>query len=370
MLDRKTMKILYITTIGDTMDFFTSFIRSLMDQGHVVDIATNENGGETPVSACYREWGCKVYPIDTSRSPISMGNIRAIRQIRCLVEKNRYDLVHCHTPLASVAARQACRGLRKSMGLQVFYTAHGFHFYDGAPLKNWLIYYPIEKHFSRYTDVLITINQEDYKRASEQFHAKKTVYVPGVGVDVEKFAPLKSGRERIRAELAIPEDRIMILSVGELNENKNHEAVIRAVAGMDLTYVVVGKGKLGEKLETAATECGVDLRLMGFRSDVADFYTAADVYVLPSIREGLNVSLMEAMASGCSCCCGRIRGNTDLIVDSKCMFEPRNTDEIRNAIEYATGNRDQLGSQNIQRIKRFDTTAVTKSTAEIYGVSL
>ena len=155
------MKILYITTIGLTMGFFNAFIRQLLDNGNVVEIATNESDAKVP--AYYREWGCKIYPISCSRSPLDIGNIKAIWQIRNIVKENRYEIVHCHTPIAAMCTRIACSPLRTDK-TKVYYTAHGFHFYDGAPLKNWMLYYPIEKFLSRCTDVLITINKEDYKR--------------------------------------------------------------------------------------------------------------------------------------------------------------------------------------------------------------
>ena len=162
------MKVLYITTIGITMRFFESFIKEQLDIGNQIDIATNENNGKDAVPNCYREWGCRVYHIDTSRSAVSMGNIRAIKQIREIVIDNRYDIVHCHTPLAAVVTRIACKNLRRK-GVKVIYTAHGFHFFRGAPLKNWLLFYPIERGLSWLTDTLITINIEDYQRAKKAF---------------------------------------------------------------------------------------------------------------------------------------------------------------------------------------------------------
>lgn len=287
----------------------------------------------------------------------------AYKQVKKLLNNENYSLLHCHSPIGGVIARQAAKKIRKG-GLKVIYTAHGFHFYDGAPLKNWLIFYPIEKHFSRYTDVLITINKEDYKRASEKFKAKKTVYIPGVGVDTEKFKPDENGREKIREELGLTSTQILLLSVGELNENKNHESVIRAIEGMGITYVIVGKGDLKDKLEETAKECNVDLRLMGFRNDVANFYDAADVYVLPSIREGLNVSLMEAMASGVPIACSNIRGNTDLV--QECLFSPMNTLEIKNAIRTAIGEKQKLGQRNLKTIRALDLQIIENLIFEIY----
>lgn len=302
------------------------------------------------------------HQIEFSRSPKDIKKMaKSLAVLSKLVKQNHFDFVHCHTPVASVITRMICHRYK----VKVIYTAHGFHFYDGAPLKNWLIYYPVEKAMSRWTDVLIAINKEDYHRAKEKFHAKKTVYVPGVGIDTKKFAPLPSGREKIRQELGVPDDRIVLLSVGELNANKNHEAVIRAIQGMDLTYVIVGKGGLADHLNTIAEEKDVDLRLMGYRFDVADFYDAADVYVLPSRREGLNVSLMEAMASGLPVACSRIRGNTDLIDD--CLFDPNDADEIMSAIGCAIEQREEIGGKNYKRIINYDTDEVKEIVKSVYG---
>lgn len=357
-------KILYITTIGITMRFFESFIKSQLDIGNQVDIATNENDGKDKVPTCYREWGCKVYHIDTSRSPIKFDNVRAIKHIRELVEDNQYDIVHCHTPIAAAVTRLACKSLRKN-GVRVIYTAHGFHFYDGAPWKNWLMYYPVEKWLSKYTDVLITINKEDYRRAKEKFYTDKIEYVPGVGIDVNRFKENKTGRERIRCELGIDRNKIMLLSVGELNKNKNHENVIRAIKDIpNITYVIVGKGDLEERLRNIADKCNVDLRLIGYREDVADFYKAADVYILPSIREGLNVSLMEAMASGVPCCASNIRGNVDLL-DSG-LFSPKKLCEIKSAIIKLIETRKILKKNIDDRVNRLDSSVIERMIDNIY----
>ena len=131
------MRILYVTTIGLTMGFFKNLIKELIDDGHRVDIATNEDAVRVPEE--YREWGCAVHQIDWSRSPFCLSNVRTIPVLRELIRENRYDIVHCHTPVAGVCARLACKKPRKE-GVRVFYTTHGFHFYRGAPLRNWLFY--------------------------------------------------------------------------------------------------------------------------------------------------------------------------------------------------------------------------------------
>lgn len=367
-------RVLMVATVPSMIGQFNmNNIHILLDMGYQVDVAADFTDRSVwPEERVQKfkeqlhQLGIESIQLDFSRSPFKIQrHYQSYRETVKLIKDRKYCFIHTHTPIASAIVRQAAH----KTGTKVIYTAHGFHFYDGAPVKNWLIFYPIEKHFSKYTDVLITINKEDYNRASEKFKAKKTVYIPGVGIDTEKFSPGVSGRKRIRTELGIDDDQLVLLSVGELNKNKNHESVIKAIAGMKITYLIVGKGDLKEYLENLAKEHNVDLRLVGFRNDVADFYDAADAYVLPSNREGLNVSLMEAMASGLAVACGNIRGNTDLIEDNNCLFSPILTNEIKQSVEYTIENRQVLGKQNIKKIQSFNLEAVNELTAEIYGGS-
>ena len=166
------MKILYVTTIGSTMNFFKSFIGELISEGHTVDIACNNS--KSPVPEIYSDWGCNIYPISCTRSPMNKGTVKAISELKKIVAENKYDIVHCHTPIAAMCTRLACKDLRKN-GVRVIYTAHGFHFYNGAPKKNWLMYYPVEKICAKYTDTLITINKEDYEFAKKKMKAKNRI---------------------------------------------------------------------------------------------------------------------------------------------------------------------------------------------------
>ena len=357
--------IIVATIVGFITSFEMNNIKLLQQLGYQVSCATNLDKDNHPDKIeLLKNSGVRLYHIPFSRAPFTKQNIRAYKELRKLMHEEQFDLIHCHTPVGGVLGRMAAH---KEHVPCIIYTAHGFHFYDGAPLKNWLVFYPIEKYLSRYTDVLVTINKEDYKRATEKFHAKKTAYVPGVGVDIDKFAPRQSGRERIRAELGLKDTDTMLLSVGELNENKNHTSVIKALSGSNLTYVVVGKGDKETELNALAKEYAVDLRLTGYRNDVADFYDAADVYILPSIREGLNVSLMEAMASGLPVACGRIRGNVDLIADEDCLFNPTDVKGIEKAIQYVLENKKKLSQTNLQKIKSFDLSIVKEKASEIYA---
>lgn len=364
------MKILYVTTIGITMNFFKSFVKELIDDGNVVEIATNES--ETPVPECYREWGCKVHQISCSRNPLNKSSLTAIKEIKALVERERYDIVHCHTPVAAMCTRLACRKARKN-GTKVFYTAHGFHFCKGAPLLNWLIYYPVEKLCSYFTDTLITINQEDFALAKKKMKAQKVEYVPGVGIDLSRFQNVQVDRNTKRKEIGIPEDAILLLSVGELNENKNHEVIIRAIAQLNdpnVHYAIAGKGDKEVYLSELAETLGIaeQVHLLGYRTDVAELYKTANVYTLPSIREGLNVSLMEAMASGLPCAVGNIRGNTDLIdKNGGVLFDPSSVENCQDVLSSLL-NLDlvKLGEYNAEKIQAFSMEMVNEMMFGIY----
>lgn len=358
------MKILFVTTIADTMKFFSEHIKMLIKEGHKVELATNCD--EDIPLYCF-ELNLKMHNIPFSRSPFSRKNIEAFRDIKKIIKSNKYDIIHTHTPNSSACVRLACRKQREK-GLKVFYTAHGFHFYKGVSIKNWLVYYPIEYLCSFWTDKLITINQEDFLFAQKHMHAKKIEYVPGVGVDLRKFGQSSVSKDDKRNELGIPLNAIVLLSVGELNINKNHETVIKAINGMNVYYIIVGQGKRKEYLESLINKQGMSdrIKLLGYRSDISELLVAADLFVFPSYREGLSVSLMEAMASGLPCCVSKIRGNIDLI-DKKGgnMFNPKNVKECKNAILALLESK--IGAYNKEKVKQFSVERVLSFMDRIYN---
>lgn len=310
----------------------------------------------------------KWHQIDFSRNAFSIiRHIKSFNEILRLINKRNYSVIHTHSPIASAIVRLSAL----SINTKVIYTAHGFHFYKGAPLKNWLVFFPVEWICSFLTDVLITINKEDYVFAKRYLHAKKTAYVPGIGVDTKKFR--HGNGQKIRNELGIYDDEIMLLSVGELNENKNHITVINALSKLKKppVYVIVGKGDLADHLKSEAERLGVQVILTGYRTDVVDFYAAADIYILPSLREGLNVSLMEAMASGLPCIAGKIRGNVDLIKngDNGYLCKPDSEDDFSKRINKLCSDaaaRKEYSENNRRFIMDFSADMVNARMSKIY----
>lgn len=367
------MKILYVTTKAGTLSFFVETIRMLVRNGHSVQLACNTlNSRVNPV---YNELGLYVHELEYSRSPLDTKNIEATKKLKKIVDNEAFDIVHCHTPVASVCARIACRKGRKK-GLKVIYTAHGFHFYKGAPIKNWIIYYPVERLLSRFTDILITINEEDYRFANKHLRAKQIEYVPGVGIDVDYFMNVQINVEQKRKEMGIPEDSFVILSVGEMNENKNHKIVIEAISKIEknenVFYVIAGGGRGSESLQRLAKELRVNLILLGHRRDVSELYKMADLYTLPSKREGLPVSVMEAMSAGLPIVASRIRGAIDLLQRSdNLLVDPLDADAFAGAIDRMRCScelRERAGRTNRDRARSYDYRTINDKMRIIYGI--
>lgn len=370
------MRILYVTTISLTINsFFKSHIEMLVREGNQVDIACNYE--ELPIDKRYSELQCWFHQIDFSRSPLSLKNVRAYGQLKKVIECGSYDIVHCHTPNASVITRLVCSKFRKN-GLEVFYTAHGFHFYKGAPKLNWLVFYPIEKFCSRFTDKLITINQEDYVLAQDRFHAKEVHYVPGVGIDLSRFENLQVDRSEKRREIGVPEDAFLLLSVGELNENKNHQIIIRALAELkdpDVHYAVAGLGSKKDELLKLADELKISkqVHLLGYRNDVPELNCAADVFCFPSLREGLGLAAIEAMACGLPIITSNVHGINDYSVDGVTGYKC-NRNDIRgfaDAVKRLETDRElrtKMGQGNMENAKKYDTKRIISMLKSVYGI--
>lgn len=370
------MKILYVTTIGGTMSFFVEHFKMLLKEGHSIELACNLS---SPVRKTILDLGVKVHNISFSRSPFSKDNIRGYKELKKIIHNEQYDIVHCHTPNAAAITRLVCKGFRKK-GLKVFYTAHGFHFYKGAPLKNWLIYYPIEWICAHWTDTLITINREDYALASKRMKAGHIEYVPGIGIDLERINKIKVKKESKLKELSINSEQTVILSVGELNENKNHATVIKALGELkkegklgEIKYLICGQGSKYEDLKILVSEYDLEntVDLLGFRDDVLEIYQVVNFFVFPSFREGLSVSVMEAMASGLPVICSRIRGNVDLVdKQGGSLFNPYKEDDIKESIYKITTMDEEnilsMKEYNREKIRKFAKCNILKMLHKIY----
>lgn len=367
-------KVLFVATLvkNHIAEFHLPYLKLFQDMGWETAVAA-KNDYENPADCVIPN--CDVfYDVPFERSPVKKENLTAYHQVKRIIREGGYDIIHCHTPVGAAVARLAARKARKN-GTKVIYTAHGFHFFKGAPLVNWLVYFPVEWLLSPLTDVLITINREDYDRAKRLLRAKKIVYIPGVGIDTARFRGNAEKGAALRRELGIPEDATVLLSVGDLNRNKNHRTVLEALAGMEnrnLYYVVCGRGPLKEELEAFAREKGLGdrVRFMGYRNDIPAFYAMADIFVFPSFREGLSVSVMEAMASGLPIACSRIRGNTDMVEDgvNGYLMEPGNPDSIAGALRRLEdgGKREEISRNNLEKAEEYSLAVIAEQYRKVY----
>lgn len=370
-------KVLFVATVVKThiMEFHIPYLKMFKEMGWETAVAAR-NDYENP-SDCVIPYCDTYYDIPFERNPLKLGNMKAYKRLEKVIDDGGYDIIHCHTPVGAMLTRLAAKKARKN-GTRVFYTAHGFHFYKGAPAINWILYYPVEKWLSRYTDVLITINKEDYERA-KTFKAGKVCYVPGVGIDLKKFNVGYVNKERKRKEIGVSANDFVLLSVGELIPRKNHEVVIRALSVLKqrdklnhIEYVICGRGAYEADLKKLAEELGVadHIHFLGYRNDISEICNCSDLFVFMSRQEGLPVALMEAMACGLPAVCSNIRGNTDLIDDGVTGLISNNTpEELAEAINKMrndTDLRDRLASAALQKIKQFDLSSVEDEMTKIY----
>lgn len=362
-------KVLFTATvIIHIKSFHLPYIKWLKEQGYEVHVAAKNDFISEP---CIIPNCDKYYDIKFARFPFSKTNIKAYKQLKKLIQENNYEIIHCHTPVAGVLTRLAARNNKNTT---VIYTAHGFHFFKGAPLLNWLIYYPVERFCARYTDKFITINKEDYGRA-KQFKLRKNgklYYVPGVGIDLDEIENIKVDIKKKKAELGIQENTPVLLSVGELNKNKNHETVLQVLSKLkdkNFIYLICGRGVLKEYLERKIQELHLEnkAKLLGYRSDVIEILKIADLFIFPSKREGLPMSVIEAMATGLPVIASNVRGNRDLIAKEK-LFEPDDaaalTNLIKNQLE-AIENKE-LKKVAYANLEQYSLKNVLKQMAEIY----
>jgi glycosyltransferase involved in cell wall biosynthesis len=278
-------KILFISNVTNRISNFSiPSIFAAQELGYQFHMATNLPNFNDDSS----KYNVILHHIDIDRNPLSIKNIKAYRQMLSLIRRENFDVIHCNTPAGGVLGRLC--GWRANTP-KIIYTAHGFHFYKGAPLINWLLYYPIERWLANYTDAIITINKEDYRRAKEFYLHKqsKVYYVPGVGIDLSGYSNVKNNREKLLNEINVSKDVIILISVGELNKNKNNEIIIKAIAELNnprVHYIVCGIGPLKKQLSTLAQACNIEsqVHFLGYRNDIKELLKSSDIFVLPSYR--------------------------------------------------------------------------------------
>lgn len=371
---------LIVASVASMIDQFNMpNIELLIEMGFKVSVACNFIDGNTitneRVLALRKrldQLGVQQYQIHFSRNILNIiQNTKAFIELYKVTLKDDFNFIHCHSPIGGVVSRL----VGKLRNIKVVYTAHGFHFYKGASFLSWCLYYPIELFLSRFTDVLITINKEDYNLALSKFKKCNVVYFEGVGINLNKFN-VTSDSKKERSSMGFKDDDVLIISVGELSKRKNHRIIIESLAKINnknVHYIICGKGILSESLILLAKKLHLEqnVHLLGYRSDVKDLYLMADIFAFPSFQEGLPVSIMEAMASGLPVVCSNIRGNTDLIEDNfnGYIVNRNNSDDYASQIRKLILNkreRKTFGERSIKKINNFSIDKVLLKSEKVY----
>ena len=356
-------------------------IRMLEELNYEVEVACNF-GKENPISkeeickfeTLLQEKNIKFYNIDCPRNIFSLKKIfLTYKQIKKIIDINNYDIVHCQSPIGGVVCRLVCRKARKK-GTNIIYTAHGFHFFKGGPIINW-IFYPLEKFCSRFTDILITINEEDYQRASH-FHAKKVFKIPSVGIDTKKFINTVVDINEKRKKLNIPYNAFVILSVGELSDRKNHEVIIKAISKLnnkEIYYLICGRGDKEEYLKEISRNLNLEEQVIfaGYRDDINEIVHIVNCLAFPSKREGLGLAAVEAMSVGIPIVTSNVNGILEYSENGVTGFAvpPNDIKGFANAIETLYKSPElctKMGKYNKEVVKKFDIQYANSIMKNIY----
>lgn len=315
----------------------------------------------------------KYFHISSERSPYSIANFKAFKELRMIMSKGHYDLVWTNEPVMGVITRLAASKFRKN-GLKVLYLAHGFHFFKGAPILNW-IYYPVEKICSYFTDLMVMINKEDFQFTKKNFSKNDSRYIEGIGIDLSKYVDVSVDVTKKRKELGVDENDILILSAGELMTRKNHEVIIEAISLINnpkIKYIICGIGDRLDFLTNLAIKCGVKDRVsfIGLRYDIPELLQATDIFAHPSKREGLGMAPLEAMASGLPILTSNIQGIKDYSVDGVTGFslDPNDINGFSLAIKKLSDDRElrrKIGKNNVQAVQKW---GVENSTIQLKNI--
>lgn len=371
-------KVLFVATVVKThiMEFHIPYLKLFQEMGWETAVAA-KNDYEDP-DECIIPFCDHYFDIPFARIPWKPDNIHAYQKLKKIIDEGNYDIIHCHTPVGAMIARLAAAAARKK-GTKVIYTAHGFHFFKGAPLLNWLVYFPAEWCLGSLTDVLITINKEDFEFAQKHIRAGRIEYVPGVGIDTARFGTGDHDRAEKRRELGFAESDFLAITVAEMTKNKNHTTVLKAMALLknreefeNFHYLICGRGEQWPALEAEAKKLGISehVTFLGYRHDVPQLCRCSDLFVFMTMREGLPVALMEAMSCGLPTICQRIRGNTDLIEDGiEGDFVANSPQAVADAmmdLYHDPERRFRMGENAAKKVKHFDKDNIHRRMKEIY----
>lgn len=372
------MRILQVTTVAATLrSFLLPYARHFRALGWRVEAAAAGVCGCAECEAAFDG----VYEIDFARNPLAPGNFtRALGQLRQVLAQGRYDIVHVHTPVAAFVTRLAARKLRRGGKTKVIYTAHGFHFHPGGGAINNLAFIILEKLAGHWTDKLIVINREDAAVAGKYrlVPPHSLCFMPGIGVDTSLYCrseQLAAEARLVRKSLGLAGDDKAVLMIAEFNPGKRHNDALAAmgqIADPRVHLLCAGQGKLAAAARDQAARLGLADRvhLLGYRTDIPALIAAADMVILPSEREGLPRSVMEALCLECPVAGADVRGIRDLLAGGcGVLFSPGKSEQLAAAIAWIIDNpgpAGEMGRRGRRRMADYDIAKLLERHVELY----
>ena len=367
-------KLLIITTVPSTIRaFLLPFARHYRSLGWHVDCAAN---GVLKMPELQSEfYAC--YELPLTRNPAAIGVlIAAPSAIRALVQSGAYDIVHVHTPIAAFLVRFALKDVSKKP--KVVYTAHGFHFHQYGKVLTNFIFKSLEKLAASWCDALVLINQEDYQAAKQASFATRIEYMAGIGIDTQLWQASTISDQQtqeLRQSLALATEDVLFLMVAEFNVGKRHADALQALAQTP-AYVhlaFAGIGVLQEKIKLLAKQLGVESRVhfLGFRRDMPLLMCTSRAVILPSEREGLPRSLLEAMSLSVPIIGANIRGVAELTSDGCGLSHAvGNVQQLAAAIQILAESSDlaqQMGQKARAKVLAFDIQDIIRDHDVLYA---
>lgn len=358
------MKVLFTaSTLSHIKNFHLPYILWLRGQGHIVHIAAGE-GGSCPEADA-------VFPLPLEKSITAPKNIKVAWSLRRLIDTEQYDLVSCHTSLASFFTRLAVRRRRPV----IMNTSHGYLFDDNTSFIKRTILLLAEKLMVRRTDLLMVMNAQDLEIAQRaQLCRGQIIKTNGMGINLEKFIPTTpEAKQKIRTTLDIPQDALVLIYVAEFSERKNQSFLIHAMAELsdDVHLILLGDGKEFDSCQAIAHQRGICERVhfMGHQTDTLPYLQSADVAVSSSRYEGLPFNLMEAMAVGLPLVVSDVKGNQDLVETGENGFTyPYNNPEqfCAHITDILNRDRVRMGCHSHKKVQQYELDQVLAQIIPYY----
>ncbi len=362
--------LLLCSTDNMIWQFLIPHIRDLQKYGATIDCVCSRTGFW--FDELKTKFGLNMINVPMTRLPLTFKNYGAYKTLVALQNENKYDLIYCQQPVGGMLGRL----LGRKFKIPVIYTAHGYFFFKGNNAVKNFIFKSAERVMARWTDVLITMNDEDFSE-SKKFKCENCYNISGIGLDIEKYNNQEFDKISFKKSLGIKENEKIILSVSEFIKRKNHETMIKTFARLvkenaNVKYILCGDGKLMAKMQELVQKLDLKNKVifLGYRRDVNKIMQISDIFYHQSFHEGLTMSIMEAMYFKLPIVASSVRGNKNLVKEEGgILTSAKDINSQLNALKYLLDNDEiceQMGEFNRKHVDKYLLKNVRKELKQIY----